>query len=358
MAAFIPAVPLTFSARTSSLHGRSARTSRPCVAARRHATTHTVRATAAPTTAISSSKPTTVTYTSLDNNGFVLRYGDLTVVVDPWLYGDLIFGNSSVYQMGKQSPASPASDVSKFPIDTIDALLLTQGLEDHAHPPTLEKLRKDIPVFAAPAAKPLLQSLGYSNVTYLKHGSTNDVLPGVTLTALQGARVGPPWSERQIALLLQFDAGCSLYHEPHGEHVWPDLPKPVDVAIAPYINAYIAAPNGGPKILDLVYGIDSLVKLCRTVQPKACVAFDNSRGENPSGFLVDFINGAGSVDDLRQAFNANTDLTDVKLIVGQQPMEEIVVWCAEQEAEEKTTVGASGSSAEVGQSLGQTFSTA
>ncbi len=92
--------------------------------------------------------------------------------------------------------------------------LAVQGLEDHAHPPTLEALPRDLPIVAAPGAAAKCRSLGYSNVTELDHGQTVPVAGGrLTLTGTQGGSPGCPQPARPdvpLALPAQLDGSQPL----------------------------------------------------------------------------------------------------------------------------------------------------
>lgn len=45
-----------------------------------------------------------------------------------------------------------------------------QGLPDHAHVPTLQRLPKDLPIVASPAGAQVAADLGFRNITALDHG--------------------------------------------------------------------------------------------------------------------------------------------------------------------------------------------
>lgn len=49
-------------------------------------------------------------------------------------------------------------------------MLTLQGLDDHAHKPTLERLPKNKLVVGSPAAAAVARQLGFSNVISLDHG--------------------------------------------------------------------------------------------------------------------------------------------------------------------------------------------
>ncbi len=83
-----------------------------------------------------------------------------------------------------------------------------QGLDDHSHKPTLERLPKDKLVVGSPAAAAVCQSLGFTNVFGLDHSKTKTVCNGrlqITATAGEHAvatsgchyssiSMGKPWA--------------------------------------------------------------------------------------------------------------------------------------------------------------------
>ncbi len=147
----------------------------------------------------------------------------LTVLVDPWLEGDLTFGEQAWLYTGKkgrladvalnlkdieaQTDVILLSQVSRaaarshavqglhqtqtcqcclagLPVKGLGRPLqvhaelrlpghqhhrghfLVQGLDDHAHKPTLRKLSKDIPVVGSPAAAAVARQLGFKTVRH------------------------------------------------------------------------------------------------------------------------------------------------------------------------------------------------
>lgn len=269
----------------------------------------------------------TVTFTCIDNNGFMLRYNDTRVLVDPWLTGDLIFNNTKFFRMVKPS----VEKVGRLDLDAVSAIVLTQGLPDHTHSETLALFRKDIPIVAPPSSAPVLSALGFTRVVYAEHEqeigdiaalgtddsgkkkTEEDEKDGgvISLKCLKGSLVGPPWSQRQLALLFTFKSTPSststsstyiLYHEPHGDHHYPSLSAEkgrVDGVVVPVVRSHLQFPLG--LKYPLVYGMATAVRLCRAVRPATVIGFDNSRGV-AEGSLTKMIRATGGyqtmVDDI------------------------------------------------------------
>ena len=151
----------------------------------------------------------TFSYTHLEGNGQLWQAksgnSQVSVVVDP-LASQLDFGIPWGYRANK---------VSLSESHTIDLIcnakpthcLLTMGLDDHCHPPTIRKMMKELPdmeYIVAPSAEKKLLGLGLKadKVTVLKHGEFCK-LGDALVTATEGALVGPPWQERELGFLLQ-----------------------------------------------------------------------------------------------------------------------------------------------------------
>jgi L-ascorbate metabolism protein UlaG (beta-lactamase superfamily) len=90
--------------------------------------------------------------TYLGSNGWLIKFNKTNLIIDPWLKGDLIFPPGEWFFKG-----SLKEEIS---IDkNIDIILLTQGLPDHCHVPTLEMFRKDIPIICPRSAVGTLKKL-------------------------------------------------------------------------------------------------------------------------------------------------------------------------------------------------------
>lgn len=138
----------------------------------------------------------------------------LSVVVDP-LASQLDFGIPWGYRANKKIMSED---------ETIDAIcdadprycLLTMGLDDHTHLPTLRRLRDRMPdmkYVIAPSCVGKLTEMGIRPecMTVLDHGKSFDLLSnddrgdggvGAIVTATRGALVGPPWQRRENGYLL------------------------------------------------------------------------------------------------------------------------------------------------------------
>ena len=98
--------------------------------------------------------------TYLGSNGWLIKFKKTNLIIDPWLKGDLIFPPGEWFFKG-----SLEDEIS---IDKkIDIILLTQGLPDHCHVPTLEMFRKDIPIICPKSAVKTLEKIGFNSIKML-----------------------------------------------------------------------------------------------------------------------------------------------------------------------------------------------
>ncbi|MFM2429957.1 MAG: hypothetical protein RLZZ511_1170 [Cyanobacteriota bacterium] len=232
--------------------------------------------------------------TWLDSNSWLIELADQTILLDPWLVDDLAFGNAKWFFRGfrQQDRAIPAK---------IDLILLSQGLEDHAHPATLKVLDRNIPVVGSPAAAKVVRDLGFTQVTALHHGESYQLDQAVEITATVGSPVGPTAKENGY-YLKDLQDQTSLYYEPHGYHP-ADLAKlgPIDVALTPMIDLTIA-PG-----LPVIKGMNSAIALAQQIQPQIMLPTAAGGDIDFSGLLIKLLQAKGSPSDVQ------TQLTNLGL---------------------------------------------
>jgi L-ascorbate metabolism protein UlaG (beta-lactamase superfamily) len=239
--------------------------------------------------------------TWLDSNSWLIEMGGKRVLLDPWLVGSLIFGNMPWFFKGDH-PTPQA-----IPAD-IDLILLSQGLPDHAHVPTLEHLDKHIPVVASPNAAKVVRGLDYQQVSTLAHGESLTI-DSLQIRALPGSLVGPNLVENGY-LLADLTDKTTLYYEPHGSHsaALQDY-APVDVMITPLTDLEI------PLVGSVIKGLDSAVKAVEWLQPQ--VILPTAAGGNVvfEGLLLALLRGRGDVDEFRSLLaqrNLSTRVIEAK----------------------------------------------
>jgi len=229
--------------------------------------------------------------TWLDSNSWLIELAEQRILLDPWLVGPLMFGNLPWLFKGsrRQPRAIP---------DQIDLILLSQGLEDHAHKPTLAQIDRQIPVVGSPSAAKVAQELGYTQVTALQHGGHFTLANAVEIEAVPGAPVGPQTVENGYVITARSN-GASLYYEPHGFHA-PILQErgPVDVVITPIINLEI------PLLGPVIKGQDSAVMVSEWLKPKVLLPTAAGGDVEFEGLLLSVIKASGSADTLRDRLQA------------------------------------------------------
>ena len=208
-------------------------------------------------------------------NGWLIELAGLRVLLDPWLVGPLQFGGAAWFFEGTLPHDWPV------PAD-LDLLLLTQGLPDHAHPPSLELLPKSLPVVGSAAAVAQVQRLGFETCQVLRpsqchrHGA-------LELQATAGAPV--PLVENGYLLR---GGGESLYVEPHG-FLDPALtPEPLTAVITPVLD--LALPLAGA----FVKGQAVVPQLLERFTPRYLLASTAGGDVRYSGLLQRFLQARGS----------------------------------------------------------------
>ena len=230
-------------------------------------------------------------------NGWQLGFSNLNVLLDPWLVGPLCFGNSPWFfesRFLQDWPIPPA----------VDLVLLTQGLPDHAHPPTLKQLEPSIPVVGSPAAAQVARELGFTQVTTLAPGQSCQHTSGAgaqfTITATAGAAV--PGQEN--GFLLQHPDG-RLYVEPHG-FLDPTLPpQTLDAVITPVVDL------GLPLVGAFVRGQAVLPQLLERFQPRWVLASTAGGQTQNSGLLPKLLWSRGSIAIATALLNSRSPQTQL-----------------------------------------------
>jgi L-ascorbate metabolism protein UlaG (beta-lactamase superfamily) len=222
-------------------------------------------------------------------NSWLFELQGLKILVDPWLAGSLVFGGQSWLFEGKRRNAPiPAG---------IDLVLLSQGLEDHAHPPTLSLLDKTIPVVGSPKAAKVARDLGFTSAIALDHGEIYTLGDRIEILATVGALTGI--KPENGYLLKDLVGGATLYYEPHG--FFPASLKqyaPVNIAISPMANLEL------PLLGALVQGQKSALELATILQPQYFLpTAAGSEGVEYAGLLISLLRERGGPEELRSHFS-------------------------------------------------------
>ncbi|CEM38552.1 unnamed protein product [Vitrella brassicaformis CCMP3155] len=257
--------------------------------------------------------------TWLEGNSWLWEVGGVRLLVDPVLEGALNFNIPSLYSGEKRSLPRTLDGVSSSlgVTDSLDAILITQGLEDHCHARTLNKLKSvlssrpprpsPLPIVTAPSALPTLESIfsdstDLVSIVPLRPGESVPVYGDkgvrVDVTATSGALVGPPWQDRENGYLVTMPQGLKLYYEPHCDYI-PELIKGVsaDVVITPVTYQRIfgyAFVKGGQNAVSLIKQLGA-----RVVAPM------NNGELEAKGILTSLIKSEGGVEPFKALLAAD-----------------------------------------------------
>jgi L-ascorbate metabolism protein UlaG (beta-lactamase superfamily) len=230
--------------------------------------------------------------TYFDSNSWLIELDGARILLDPWLVGNLTFGGADWLFKGKKNQQHSIPE-------NIDLILLSQGLEDHAHPPTLKVLDKSIPVVASPNGAKVAQDLGYANVTTLEHGATHTLADKVEIKAFPGSLVGVTTIENSY-VLKGLVSNKTLYYEPHGNHSEEiKTTNSVDVIIAPLINLKL------PLIGAVIKGQKTALDLCQRLKPQVILATAAGGDVSFEGILISILKAEGTLEDFQQLLKQN-----------------------------------------------------
>ena len=226
--------------------------------------------------------------TYLGSNGWLIKFPKTNLIIDPWLKGDLIFPPGKWFFKGS---LEEEISINK----EIDIILLTQGLPDHCHIPTLEMFRKDIPIICPKSASVILEKLGFSSIKILKPTDKTHLF-NLSFEATAGA----PVPQIENGYIVKDDQDNGFYIEPHG-YLDENLNKQsLDAVITPTKNLEL------PLVGSFVKGADVIPKLINKFNPKYILSSTIGGDAKYSGFLNNFI----SVQDYEEELNCN--LVDLK----------------------------------------------
>ena len=232
--------------------------------------------------------------TYLGSNGWLIKFKKTNLIIDPWLTGDLIFPPGEWFFKGTLE-----NDI--LINKNIDIILLTQGLPDHCHIPTLKRFRKDIPIICPKSANVILEKLGFLSIKTLQPSektSQNDLYFEAT--------AGAPVPQIENGYIVKDKEGKGFYIEPHG-YLDENLEKQnLDAVITPTKNLEL------PLVGSFVKGAEVIPKLIETFNPKFILSSTVGGNAEYSGFLNKFI----SVQEYEKEISCNlVDLESMQSIM-------------------------------------------
>lgn len=230
--------------------------------------------------------------TYLDSNSWLVEIGGQNILIDPWLVGSLTFGNLDWLFKGYRSQERPIPE-------KIDLILISQGLEDHAHPPTLKQLNRDVTVVASENAAKVVNQFDYQKVNSLAHGETFTLNDTVEITATPGSPIGPTLIENGY-ILKELETGFTLYYEPHGYHSESlKQSAPIDVVITPLIDLCL------PLIGPIIKGQEKALEVAKWLQPQVMLPTAAGGDVMFEGLLINLLKTQGTVEEFSSLLQQN-----------------------------------------------------
>ena len=231
----------------------------------------------------------TIKATYYGANGWFIEIGNIKILIDPWLKGELVFPPGDWLIKGELSKEVEAPK-------QIDFLLLTQGQPDHSHPPTLETINKNLAVVASETASKVVKRIGFNKVNTLKPGETYKY-NNLKITATSGASV----PNLENGYILEHDLD-SVYIEPHGFLDKKIKPRSIDLVITPVID--FSLPFAG----KFIKGKTVLPQLLKLFNPSTVLASTTGGDITFSGLINNLIKVNGSIEDIKLFKSISTDV--------------------------------------------------
>mmetsp|Transcript_9399 Transcript_9399/g.14165 ORF Transcript_9399/g.14165 Transcript_9399/m.14165 type:complete len:369 (-) Transcript_9399:133-1239(-) len=269
------------------------------------------------------SKSTTFRYTHLEGNGQLWqattkRNTRASIVVDP-IASQLDFGIPNLYRANK-NVLSERQTIDLICDANPSHCLLTMGLDDHTHLPTLERLQARMPELRyviAPSCERKLLEFGLSSdfITVLDHGEVCMLAEGVTVMATEGALVGPPWQKRENGYILELNSnssnnnnnnnnlsedGLSIYYEPHADVILNNISKlRADIMVSPVTKQSLPARVPSAGQYTLVYGGETTLQIAEVLGARVVVPLGNG-ALDVDGPLAGLVAAEGDASDFER----------------------------------------------------------
>ncbi len=208
--------------------------------------------------------------TYLGSNGWIIEFKKTRIVIDPWLNGDLIFPLGGWFFKGTLKDEIPTPE-------DIDLILLTQGLPDHCHIPSLKKFPKKTNIICSKSAYKILDGLNFKSIHIMQPGQ-NLKFNEIEIEATSGAAV----PQIENGYILESN-DRSFYIEPHGFLDNKIKPRKLDAVITPTKN--LELPIVGP----FVKGADVIPNLVKLFNPSYILSSTTGGDAKFSGILNSFI---------------------------------------------------------------------
>lgn len=251
-------------------------------------------------------------------NSYSLEIGGQRLLVDPILKGDLVFLDQAWAFSGTRCPDAPLVSIEPRHVpELFDAIVLSQGLEDHAHPATLREIPRGVHIVASPRAAAVARRLGFVDVDTLAPGEALDLGASLRINALPGSVVGPPWDDPENGYVFQDlrPGGLSVGAEPHGNFLGPAvgtslrmLPRAPDLRVDALLTPLRAQDLAGYR---LVNGPLEAVRTLEALRPVPRIVLPLKNGDIQSeGLLASALREHGSPREFADLLRARPRLRD------------------------------------------------
>ena len=221
----------------------------------------------------------TLKATYLGSNGWIVELKHIKIIIDPWLKGDLVFPLGEWFFKGTLKDDIPMPK-------NVDLIILTQGLPDHCHIPTLKQFPKDTKIICPKSAYKLLKDLNFKFINTLEPQQTINI-KDIEIEATAGAPV--PQTENGYIIKIN---NRSFYIEPHGFFDNKIKPRKLDFVITPTKNLEL------PLVGAFIKGLDVIPDLVKTFNPKYILSSTTGGDAKFSGFLNRFISLENYTNDI------------------------------------------------------------
>ena len=208
--------------------------------------------------------------TYLGSNGWIVKFENLKIVIDPWLEGDLVFPLGEWFFKGTLEEPIPT------PVNT-NIILITQGLPDHCHIQSLNKFPKDTKVICPESAYNSVKNLGFQKISVV-NPSQKIELEGLKIEATAGA----PVPKVENGYIIESKYG-SFYVEPHGFFDKKVRARKLDAVITPTKNL------GLPLVGSFVKGADVVTELIEAFHPEYILSSTIGGDAKYSGVMNKFL---------------------------------------------------------------------
>ena len=208
--------------------------------------------------------------TYLGSNGWIIELMKSRIVIDPWLLGELVFPPGGWFFKGTLKDDIPIPK-------NIDLILITQGLPDHCHIPSLKQFSKNTSVVCTKSAFKVLDKLNFESINIMEPGQ-HLKFNNIKIEATSGASV----PQIENGYIIETNDG-SFYIEPHGFLDNQLKPRKLDAVITPTKN--LELPILGP----FVKGADVIPELVKLFNPKYILSSTIGGDAQFSGILNSFI---------------------------------------------------------------------